>query len=131
MKNLKLLIVTHWTLFVTAILCLGIGFLAEKGLKEYRTQRILTDDEAAMEVLNRIIVLPNEVPSIATVTDTEKLGDQPFLAAAENGDKVVIYKENRRAYLFRPREEKIIDMTVVNIESPLPESIPVFQTDGE
>lgn len=84
-----------------------------------------------MEALNKIIVLPNELPSIATVTDKEKLTEQPFFQMAENGDKVIIYSQNKRAYLFRPREQKIIDMTVIVTEDPHADSTPTFQTNGQ
>lgn len=78
-----------------------------------------------------MIVLPNEIPSMATVTDKEKLGDEPFFQAAENGDKVIIYSASKRAYLFRPREQKIIDMTVIVTGTPATDPLPVFQTDGQ
>lgn len=116
---------------LVGILCFVAGFLAEQGFKKYKLQRIATDDEVVMESLNKIIVLPNGIPSIATVTDKEKLADQPFFQKAENGDKVIIYSESKRAYLFRPSEQKIIDMTVIAVEGAGPNAIPTFQTDGQ
>ncbi len=107
------------------------GFFAKERWHDYKMHRMATDDEATMEALSRIIVLPEEIPSIATVTDKEKLDEQPFFQSAENGDKVIIYPQSKRAYLFRPREQKIIDMTVVAIATPTVDSLPVFQTNGQ
>lgn len=131
MKISKPLLVKITPYFATGAFCLVLGFFVEQGFEKYQEKRLLTSDEAAMESLDKIIVLPEEIPSIATVTDKNQLVDQPFFTKAENGDKVIIYKESRRAYLFRPQEKKIIDMTVIAVETPSTpsqETLPVFQT---
>lgn len=112
-------------IFVFGVL---VGFCVYQVWQMKQLQKMTTSDEAVMEQLSSMIVLPEELPSIATVTDKEKLGDQPFFQGAENGDKVIIYQGAKRAYLFRPSERKIIDMTVVET-APRPADIPVFQTD--
>lgn len=117
--------------FIVGTIGFGLGFFADQGWEKYTLQRIITDDEAAVEILNKMIVLPNELPSIATVTDKEKLADQPFFQKAENGDKVIIYSQSKRAYLFRPSEQKIIDMTVIATENVNQDTIPTFETDGQ
>lgn len=74
----------------------------------------------------RYLELPtDEEPTLATVTDREKLAEQPFFQKAENGDKVLIYSNSGRAVLYRPyKEKKIIDVTTVNVTKPEPE-VPV------
>ena len=37
--------------------------------------------------------LPEEEPSLATVSDVDRLQDQPFFHNAENGDKVLIFQK--------------------------------------
>lgn len=116
---------------VIGLVCFGAGFFWQQGWEKYRQVRLSTSDEVVMETLSTMIVLPEELPSIATVSDKSKLSDQPFFTKAENGDKVIIYKENKRAYLFRPSERKIIDMTVIAVESGAPETVPVFQKNEQ
>lgn len=124
--------ISKYTPFIAiGIFAFGLGLFTDDAWEEYRLQRIVTDDEAAMESLSKIIVLPNGIPSIATVTDKEKLADQPFFQMAENGDKVIIYSQSKRAYLFRPHEQKIIDMTVIATENANQGAIPTFETDGK
>lgn len=71
------------------------------------------------EEIGKIFELPmDEEPTLATVTDREKLAEQPFFQKAENGDKVLIYSNSGRAVLYRPSQKKIIDVTAVNIAKP-------------
>lgn len=64
-----------------------------------------------IEELSQIYDLPTgEVPTIATVTDVEKLKDQPFFEKAKNGDKVIIYNQAKKAILYDPVSRKILEI---------------------
>lgn len=85
------------------------------------------------KTLGEMIVLPEgETPTLATVTDKEKLADQPFFQKADNGDKVLIYSLSGKAILYRPSTEKIVDITTINVNQPAvapkePAAAPVSQ----
>jgi hypothetical protein len=57
-----------------------------------------------------------EEPSVATVSDKEKLKDQPFFAKAENGDVTLIYSSAKLAILYRPGSKQIINVSSVTIQ---------------
>lgn len=66
--------------------------------------------------IGKLTPLPTgETPTIATVTDITKLKDQPFFANAVNGDKVLIYTQAKKAYLYRPSTNKLINIAPVNL----------------
>lgn len=60
--------------------------------------------------VGKLMVLPTEAPTIATVSDPEKLKGQPFFEKAQIGDKVLIYAAARKAVLYSPSQKKIIEV---------------------
>jgi hypothetical protein len=61
--------------------------------------------------VSKLIDLPtDETPTIATVSDVDKLHDQPFFAKAKNGDKVLIYTKAKKAILYDPTANKILEV---------------------
>lgn len=63
-----------------------------------------------------LIELPaNENPTIATVVDASKLKSQAFFANAQNGDRVLMFPEAKKAILYRPSTNKIIEVAPINI----------------
>ncbi|MEK7602927.1 MAG: hypothetical protein AAB459_01615 [Patescibacteria group bacterium] len=70
----------------------------------------------------RHVILPtsDEEPTLVTVTDKNSLKD-PFLLQAENGDKVLLYPTAKKAYLYRPSIDRIIDVGPLTIDPSLAE----------
>jgi len=63
----------------------------------------------------KIIELPNESPTIATVVDASKLKTQAFFASSQNGDKVLLYPQAKKAVLYRPSTKKVVEVAPINI----------------
>ncbi len=84
-----------------------------------------SEDVAAREVsdlilaVGALIVLPEgETPTVATVSDPEKLKDQPFFARAKVGDKVLMYTQAKKAYLYDPAANILLEVAPITTESP-------------
>lgn len=68
--------------------------------------------------VGQLMLLPgDETPTVATVSDKNKLAGQSFFAQAENGDQVLIYQKAKKAILYRPSTNKIIEVGPVNIQA--------------
>lgn len=83
-----------------------------------RDPQVLVKKEAAalVEKVGRLIVLPQgEEPTVATVSDPEKLRNQPFFANAKAGYKVLIYTNAKKAILYDPILNKIVEVAPLNI----------------
>ena len=77
------------------------------------TQKELQD---TVKIISKLMVLPtNETPTLATVNDPEKLKNQSFFANAKVGDKVLIYTNAKKAILYNPAQNKIVEVSPLNI----------------
>jgi hypothetical protein len=99
-------------------------------------QQVQAEVDRLVSEVGKLIVVPSdEKPTVATITDMDKLKDQPFFSNAKNGDQVLIYTNARKAILYRPIEKRIIEVGAVNINqqevspspSPSPTSTPTPQ----
>jgi hypothetical protein len=88
-----------------------------KGYQENPAARLVQEKAALIEEVGKLIVLPDEEPTIATVTDLASLKGQPFFASAAVGDKVLIYTNAKKAVLYRPSEKKVLEVAPVNFDS--------------
>lgn len=79
---------------------------------EQETQKLI-------EALGNLMELPQgETPTIATISDKEKLKGQVFFAQAENGDILFAYTNSMKAILYRPSTHKIINVAPISINQP-------------
>ncbi len=116
---------SHIVTMVMLVLLLSLGGVSYYFFTQNQRAQLLLKNptEAAKmevkEITGRVGVLlelpSGEEPTVATIFDREKLKDQPFFARAENGDKVIIYTQAKKAILYRPKTNKIIDIAPLTI----------------
>lgn len=135
-KNKKTVLI----LLALIIIPIAVGLMAQD--QNRRNSNKNPDVLAANEVndilakVGALMDLPNEEPTIATVSDVSKLKDQQFFAKAQNGDKVIIFPNAQKAILYRPSSNKIIEIALYtpptvtpggNAPSPEPTSVRSLQ----
>lgn len=77
------------------------------------------DVSKLLEQVSELTFLPlGEEPTVATVTDIGQLKDQAFFANAQVGDKVIIYTKAKKAILYRPSADKIVEIAPLNLDLP-------------
>jgi hypothetical protein len=114
---------------VIVLAALGLFIRSQQQLKSAKKEleQVQNDPAAKLKESNKelvdqvgkLIILPqDEQPTIATVSDLSKLQGQAFFSKAELGDKVLIYQLAKKAILFRPTDNKIIELAPLNNSTP-------------
>jgi hypothetical protein len=94
----------------------AVAFFSAGGDPQQEAQKAAQKEaEALVLAVGKLMVLPDEQPVIATVADPTQLEDQPFFKNAAKGDKVLIYNAARKAILYRPDTNLIIDVAPLNV----------------
>lgn len=82
---------------------------------------IKEENKKLIDQVGALVKLPDgEEPTIATVNDLSKLEGQQFFANAVLGDKVLIFTKAKKALLFRPAENKVIEFAPLVSSQPTP-----------
>jgi hypothetical protein len=118
---------------LTIFIAFGIVLLAAVGVAIYfylqyqKTQDQLTrstqsnEQAALIGEVGKLIVLPSgEQPTIASVSDVNRLKGQPFFVHARNGDKVLIYTKAQEAILYDPVANKIVEVGPISMTQVTP-----------
>jgi len=111
------------TIVVVLVGLLLIGTGTYLYLEYKKSQDLINNPTLAAQVeletlvtkVGKLMELPKgEQPTIATVSDITKLQGQPFFAKAKNGYKVLIYAKAKKAILYDPVDNKIVEVGPVN-----------------
>jgi hypothetical protein len=121
--------------FLPWIICLILLVVAVWGVVQYQKasgikselenlksnpEQILQNETASLvSKVGELVTLPDEQPTVATVTDPSLLKDQPFFAQAQTGDKVLIYALAKKAVIYRPSTNKVIEVAPINLGNDL------------
>ncbi len=100
------------------LVSLGFNLYFFNKTKEDNTGSVQTDKEIQkiIDEVGKLIILPqDEAPTVATVSDPEKLKNQPFFEKSQSGDKVLIYTKSAKAILWRPDTKQIVEVSPINI----------------
>ena len=116
MSRKKVKVVFGSLALVIVLLACGAGYFYYKSStasSDEKAKKVLSDSVSA---IGKLIMLPtDEQPTLATVSDPEKLKAQPFFANAEVGDVVLVYARAKKAILYSPKYNKIIEVAPVNL----------------
>ncbi|OGH60024.1 MAG: hypothetical protein A2725_00025 [Candidatus Magasanikbacteria bacterium RIFCSPHIGHO2_01_FULL_33_34] len=109
-KNKIVLVV----LLILVVIFGALTFYYYKKFSELNKDPLGVAEQEVNKLLERVsehIVLPSdERPNIATVNNPESLKNQPFFANAKNGDVVLLYPNSRKAILYDPVLNKILEV---------------------
>lgn len=122
-RGVKIAVVVSVLLVLGTAGTAGYFYKQLDDIKKNPNKVALDESKATIEAVGKLIVLPEgEQPTIATVTDPSKLQDQKFFVNAKNGDKVLIYTTAKKAILYSPSTNKIVEVAPLNIGGNAPDS---------
>lgn len=111
-KVIKQLIIL--TTILALIIGLSVFYLLSQKLK------ISSEEKDVRELIikvEKLIELPqDEIPTIATVLDENKVREEAFFKQAKTGDRLLAYIKNKKAILYRPSVNKIIEVAPISFE---------------
>lgn len=109
-----------------------LGFFYQDNIS-YKNPDTILDGEAKIvfDKVNKLALVPqNETPTLAKVSNPELLKDQAFFIDAKKGDVVLIFSNSKKAVLYDPVQNKIINMTTINLgDVKKPESTNLKDTE--
>jgi len=94
-----------------------VGSVAAMGVVAAAVAWTVMQDIKPSTVVSKVgshYLLPSEEPTVATVEDKTKLSSE-FLRAAENGDKLLLFKDAKKVILYRPSIDRIIEVGPISI----------------
>jgi hypothetical protein len=123
-----------WTVLTTSVALLSlltaVFFFFQFQQAQTELQRLKKGQPTAnapsevKQIIDRVGKLmdlpPDENPTLATVTNRETLQSQAFFANAANGDKVLVYQGAKKAILYRPSTNRIINVAPITLSEPTP-----------
>ncbi len=99
----------------------GNVFLGVKYFSAPKVISVLDENQKIIADVGKLMELPtDELPTVAKVDDPQQLIDQGVFTKVQKDDTVLIYPKAKRAILYRPSTNKIIEVATVNITDTPP-----------
>lgn len=91
---------------------------------------MVTEEEERKKILlavSKIMDIPkDETPTITTISESDKENPESYFKNGKTGDKVIAYTKSKRVILYRPSENKIMDIGFMSASasaSPTPAAL--------
>ena len=108
---------------IAGIICSVFFYNKYQSIKNNPAEVAKQETKILVDNISKLMDLPTgEDPTIATVTDSTKLTDQDFFKDSQNGDKLLAYTIAKKAILYRPSTNKIINIAPFSISPNAKES---------
>lgn len=115
-KGSLLIKITIVLILILAIV-LVYYFVQYKKLNSSRSGGLTNSEvQNLVDKVGKIIDLPKgELPTVATVSDVSKLSGQQFFEKAKNGDQVLFYTESKKAFIYDPVQNVIVEVASLSV----------------
>ena len=111
----KALFIAAGVIFAGAIAVATFFFLQYNAIKSDPNTISQEKTQRLKEKVSKLYAIPDETPTVAEISDKDKLKDQVFFEKAENGDNLFIFSKARLAILYREETNKLINVGPISI----------------
>ena len=118
---------------LAAVVVVGVLVGGVFGVK-YIVDNFLHKKDDSAQVLSEVkqifpYLLPSEMPTVATVTDVNKLAGQEFFRNAQNGDRVLVFSVAHIAIVYRHSQRSIVNFGPISAQTTAT-PVPLVNTGG-
>jgi predicted PurR-regulated permease PerM len=85
-----------------------------KQLKSNSNSVIANSTEKLLTKVGNLALLPQGTPTIAIVKNVNQLKSEAFFDGAQNGDYLIVYAQAKKAILYRPSDNRIVEYANTN-----------------
>jgi hypothetical protein len=94
---------------LAAVVVLQYGRIQTLENPEATAAKVEEEAGALRDRVSKLMIVPDETPTVGNVDDAEKLKSQEFFRDAKNGDKVLMFTEARRVVIYRESENRVVN----------------------
>ena len=113
----KTLLIVAAIVFVSAVAAAGYFFWQYNALKSNPDTIAKEKTDTLVTKVGKLYVLPKETPTVAEISDKEKLKDQAFFNNAQNGDYLLLFTNAKQAIIYRESTNQLINVGPISISS--------------
>lgn len=113
----RILLAAGALVFIGSVIAAGYFFWQYNNLKanpnsvaEQKTDNLVTK-------VSKLYALPKETPTVAEISDKEKLKDQSFFDNAQNGDYLLLFTNAKQAIIYRESTNQLINVGPISIDA--------------
>lgn len=93
---------------------LSVAYFGFTFYKNYKITRLDNNQNLISRVIELVELNSFEQPTVATVTNSDLLSKQIFFTEAKVGDKLLVFKTNKKAVLYRSSTDKVVSIAPLN-----------------
>jgi len=118
LRKKLILVVTRRNAIIAlaVILVLSIGLISLSHRAHNSSQQAAAGKvQKVVAEVGKLVLLPSgQVPTVAIIKNTSELQNQSFYTNARNGDYVLVYPQAKKAILYRPSINRVIEYSSTN-----------------
>lgn len=108
--------VATWILSILLVVAIGAGGFWYWQYRQSVAKSPQAEQQRWKDELDAVAIAPKEEPVVTTVLDKNKLTNETLRSQAQNGDRIYIYAKNKRIILYRPAQQRVVNMLTIQTQ---------------